>query len=292
MSTNSDQLHRFIFDDTDIRGEIVSLKHSLQEAFSTQHYPLPLQKIVSEFLAAVSLMSRTLKFAGTMTLQARGDGDVSLIVAEVSHQKKVRAVAQFQNNSQPEQWRDDDLRSLIGQGVLSIIIDPDKGERYQGIVPLDKGSLSECLEDYFNQSEQLPTRIWLAADEQHASGMMLQRLPQQLASTETNDDSWATLSALADTISTSELLSLEHSVLLTRLFHEIGVRLFDAEAIVFSCSCSKERSSKALKQLGKEELNQIIREDGSIKVDCHFCGHQYEYLGDDIEQLFSPETRH
>ncbi len=293
MPLDNDLLHRFIFDDTDIRGEIVSLEQTLADAFTHQtQYPKQLRNLVCEFLVAASLMSRTLKFAGIMTLQARGDGDVSLIMAEVSHQKKVRAVAQFNPDGQPQQWQSGDLQSLIGSGVLSIIIDPDKGERYQGIVPLDKGTLAECLEDYFEQSEQLLTRMWLATDGVKAAGMMLQRLPQQIASNEKNNDAWETQSTLADTVTDEELLTLDHATLLTRLFHETGVRLFDPEAITFGCSCSKSRSSKALKQLGKDELLSIIAEEGSIKVDCHFCGYQYQYLADDVNQLFSPETRH
>ena len=287
--TSSDQLTRFIFDDTDIRGELVSLEKTISDINDIHHYPLPIQQLLGEFLAAAALLSSTLKFAGIMTIQARGNGDVPLIMAEVSHQKKVRAIAQFSDTATLSQRS---LSSLIGQGVLSIIIDPDKGERYQGIVPLEADDLAQCLEHYFQQSEQLPTRIWLASNEEKAGGLLLQRLPQQIASQTTNDDIWETQTHMASTLQNNEILNLEHSVLLTRLFHETGVRVFEPETIQFGCSCSKTRSSKTLKHLDKSELENIIQEEGKLTVDCHFCGFRYEYHQQDIDDLFARETHH
>jgi molecular chaperone Hsp33 len=289
MNTTTDQQHRFIFDETDIRGELVSLNHSLQEMLSIQHYPQPIAALLGEFLAAVTLLSSTLKFAGSLTLQARGDGDLSLIMAEVTHQKKVRGIAQISDGAELSERS---LRSLLGQGVLSIIIDPDKGERYQGIVGLEGDSLSECLEGYFMQSEQLPTRIWLASNGEQAGGMLLQRLPTQVATEEDNIDAWETQTHLASTTSDDELLNLPHLTLLTRLFHESSVRVFDPETILFACSCSQERSDKTLGRLSQQELLQIIEEEAKITVDCHFCGFKYIYIADDIHRLFTSETRH
>jgi len=289
MNDVNDLLHRFIFDATDIRGEIVSLEQSLTDIFSHQQYPPAIRELLGEFLAATVLLSRTLKFDGILTLQARGDGDLPLIMAEINHQKKVRAVAQLGNQVE---WENRSLKSLIGQGILSIIIDPDKGERYQGIVPLEEAHLAQCLENYFQQSEQLPTRMWLASNGGQASGMLLQRLPQQVTSESINNDAWETQTHLADTTRKEELLELSHKTLLTRLFHESEVRVFDPESISFGCNCSKVRSSRALKQLAQEELQAIIEEDGRITVDCHFCGFQYHYDQHDIDQLFASETRH
>jgi molecular chaperone Hsp33 len=292
MNTTADQLHRFIFDNTDIRGELVSLEHTLDDIFSIQPYPEAIQVLLGEFLAAVSLLSRTLKFDGTLTLQARGDGDLSLIMAELSHQKTIRGVAQINNASALPSSHNRSLQSLLGNGMLSIIIAPKKGARYQGIVALDGENLAQCLEGYFMQSEQLPTRICLSCDGKKASGMMLQRLPQQLADEATNADAWETQVHLANTLSTEELLNISHEVLLTRLFHESNVRLFDPETNSFGCHCSKERSSSALRRLEKAELDNIIEEEGEISVDCHFCGFQYIYFKQDIQQLFPDDTRH
>lgn len=302
-----DQLHRFIFDDSDIRGEIVTLAQSLSDAFAHQDYPAPIKQLLGEFLTATSLLSRTLKFDGSLTLQARGDGDLPLIMAEINHQKKVRCVAQVNTT---EGLANRSLTSLLGKGVLSIIIDPDKGERYQGIVALEGENLSQCLETYFLQSEQLPTKIWLSSTSDNenagvnvnkdiegniqtiASGLLLQKLPQQLASVEENEETWETQGHLASTVSNEELLTLDHKTLLTRLFHERGVRVFDAEPIAFSCSCSKERTNQTLIQLGQPTLQEIIEEEGEVLVDCHFCGFQYLYNDSDIKELFTPETQH
>ena len=306
-----DQLHRFIFDDSDIRGEIVTLAQSLSDAFAHQDYPAPIKQLLGEFLTATSLLSRTLKFDGSLTLQARGDGDLPLIMAEINHQKKIRCVAQVNTT---EGLANRSLTSLLGKGVLSIIIDPDKGERYQGIVALEGENLSQCLETYFLQSEQLPTKIWLSSTSDNegasegrsesakkdikgniqtiASGLLLQKLPQQLASAEENEDTWETQGHLASTVSSEELLTLDHKTLLTRLFHERGVRVFDAEPIAFSCSCSKERTNQTLIQLGQPTLQEIIEEEGEVLVDCHFCGFQYIYKDKDIKELFTPETQH
>lgn len=289
MNTSSDQLYRFLFDDTDIRGEIVSVSHSLQEMLAIQQYPAPIAKLLGEFVAAAALLSSTLKFAGSLSLQARGNGDITLMMAEVSHQKKVRGVAQINEDAQ---FEDRSLTELLNQGMLSIVIDPDKGERYQGIVALEGNHLAQCLEGYFLQSEQLPTRIWLSSNGQQAGGILLQRLPTQIASQEKNDDTWETQVHLTSTTSEDELLNLPRLTLLNRLFHEADIRVFEPEAIHFACSCSKKRSDKALERLDKSELLDIIREEGQITVDCHFCGFKYIYLNSDIEQLFSSETRH
>lgn len=291
MTTSSDQLHRFIFDDADIRGEIVTLEQSLQDILSIHQYPAHINQLLGEFLAAANLLSRTLKFDGSLTLQARGDGDLSLIMAEVNHQKKIRGVVQL-NQDATNVTEKKSLKELLGNGMLSITIDPDKGERYQGIVALEGENLAEYLEAYFMQSEQLPTRIWLHSNEKKSAGMLLQRLPQQIANAEENGDAWETQTHLASTISSDELLNLTHEEILIRLFHETGVRVFDPESIIFSCSCSRERTNNTLQRLGQKELQTIIDEDGEVCVDCHFCGYKYIYTQEHTDALFSPETRH
>ena len=290
MTISSDQLHRFTVDNTDIRGVIVTLDQCLSNMPAMSTYPAIIQALLGEFMAATSLLSSTLKFDGILTLQARGNGDLPIIMGEVSHQKKLRGIAQVAQDKPLSEDRN--LVSLLGEGVLSITIDPDKGERYQGIVPLEGDQLSTCLEGYFHHSEQLPTRIWLASDGKTASGLLIQSLPQQLASAEHNQNTWETLVHLANTITQQELLELNHATLLTRLFHEVGVRLYDPEPLSLGCSCSKERCSNTLKHAGQEELQAILLEDGQISVDCHFCGFQYIYNQSDIDALFLPETRH
>ena len=291
MPADNDLLHRFVFDDTDIRGEIVTLQDSIKTLFAPQSYPLLLRSLMGEFISAAALLASTLKFDGLLTLQARGQGLVPLIMAEVDHNKRLRGIIKISDPDQPLPVNN--LPTLMGKGsVLSITIDPDQGQRYQGIVPLDAPSLADCLEHYFEQSEQLPTRIWLTSDGNTASGLLLQRLPQQLASESSNTEAWENRVQLANTSTSEELLTLDHQQLLTRLFHEEGVRCYEPIKFAFGCSCSKQRSSRALQQLGQEDAEQLLREQGVITLDCQFCGFQYRYDQKDIAALFAPQTRH
>ncbi len=300
--SDTDLLHRFIFDDCDIRGQIVSLRDSHREVLSNNPYPPALQKLLGEFLAAVSLLSSTLKFDGMIVLQARGEGAISTIMAECNHHQDLRGIIRLNPHTtlSDDQAEQGSFRELLGQGVLVISIEPKhtenfsgRLERYQGIVPLEKETLAGCLEDYFTQSEQLPTRIWLAADEQHAGGLFVQALPQQLAANaEDNRDQWETITTLASTITTEELLDLDHATLLHRLFHEHPVRLFDPQPLAFSCSCSRERSADALLTLGKDDVEALLLEQKGIDIDCQFCNQHYHFSAADVRELLGGGTLH
>lgn len=280
-------MHRFLFDNTDIRGEVVTLSDSYQQVLeNNENLPAQVQQLLGEFVAAVSLLSSTLKFDGILTLQARGDGPLPLIMAECTHHKAVRAIARPNPEVDFEALEGYDLKSLMGDGMLAIIIDPDKGERYQGIVPLDSDNLAGCLQHYFDQSEQLPTRFWLSSSEQTATGLMLQALPQQLASADENDDHWSTAVQLANTVKDEELLTLEHSEILYRLFHEEQIRLFEPAAVKFECSCSRARSGNALTSLGRSEVESLLAEQDIISIDCQFCNQTYAFGAQDLDSLF------
>jgi len=287
MASN-DLLHRFIFDDCDIRGEIVTLGDSYQEVLANNHYPLAIQQLLGEFMAATSLLSSTLKFDGMIILQARGDGPISTIMAECSNHQSLRAIVRLNPDVtlDPAVGEQGTMKQLLGTGVLAITIEPKKGERYQGIVPMDSENLAGCLEHYFYQSEQLKTRLWFAADREFASGLLLQALPQQLnTDLETNTEHWETLCALSDTITAEELLTLEHQDLLYRLFHEEAVRIFDPSTLHFSCSCSRERTASALLSLGRDEVEELLIEQGNIEIDCQFCNQHYEFDAADVRDL-------
>lgn len=289
MPIDNDLLHRFVFDNTDIRGEIVTLQNSINDILNHHNHPSFVEQLIGEFVTAVALLSSTLKFDGRLTLQAQGNGPIPLIIAEIDHNKRVRSTAKVTSHDTPQ---DTDLPALIGNGVLSITINPDKGNRYQGIVPLEAPTLAGCLERYFLQSEQLSTRIWLTSNAFCASGMLLQRLPQQQADEATNTQAWEERTQLADTSTPEELLTLDHKQLLTRLFHEQGVRFYEPVQLSFGCSCSKQRSSQALKYLKQKDLEQLLIEKSMITVDCQFCGQQYTYNQEDIDQIFAPEIHH
>lgn len=286
MASN-DLIHRFLFETSDIRGEIATLADSYREvAANNQHLPRAIRQLLGEFLAAVTLLSGTLKFNGILTLQARGQGPLSLIMAECSHHKSVRAIARTDPDADPTDLAAAGLPQLLGDAVLAIIIEPDRGERYQGLVPLEGDTLAACLEAYFERSEQLPTRFWLASNGDRCSGLMLQALPRQCASEDDNRAQWETASHLAATIKDEELLSLEHREVLYRLFNEVPVRLFEPAAVRFQCSCSRERSANALVAMGREEVEQLLTGQDMINIDCQFCNRSYAFGSSDLDQLF------
>ena len=289
-TSSNDSIARFLFESSDIRGEVVPLAESYREVLANNPLPQPLAILLGEFLAAAVLLSSTLKFDGIITLQAQGDGPVPLIMAECNRHKGVRGIVRPPASGEYLLTDDTSLQGVLGKGVLAITIDPDKGERYQGIVPLEAPSLAACLEAYFAQSEQLPTRIWLAADAKQAGGLLLQALPQQLVSDEeTNVEQWQTVVTLASTVKSDELLSLSHSQKLYLLFNEFSVRLFDAAQIRFDCTCSETRSLQALAQLGRRDLEEILKDQGHITIDCQFCNQQYRFEQAQIDALYDTD---
>lgn len=283
----TDQLQRFIFEDTDIRGELTQLKQSYLDILTAHQYPEVVSRLLGEFIAAATLLSATLKFEGTLTLQARSEGEIPLIMAEATSDHTVRAIARAAENACSE-----DFNQLLADGNLSIIIDPKKGKRYQGVVGLSGASLSESLEMYFLQSEQLSTRIWLASDRDRAAGFMLQELPaSQNIDPQQREQSWQHITSLTETITRQELLTLPFEQLLHRLYHQEPLRIFNPDPVRFNCSCSRARTGSALRSLGQAELKQIIAEHGAVDINCEFCHQHYHFDQQAIEALFQ-QTLH
>jgi len=280
----TDYRAKFLFETLAVRGEIVRLETTVGTVLSKHDYPPPLQNLLGEALVAAALLAGTLKFEGLLMLQAKGSGPLTLLMAECSHDGKLRAIAHAEGAV-----ADAPLVSLLGaldgSGHLAITIDPANGQRYQGIVPLDGLSLGECIEHYFSQSEQLSTRLWLVAGEGRAAGILLQELPGT-EGIRPDDDAWNRLCRLTDTLTASELLTLPPETLLLRLFHQEDVRLYDAEPLQFACSCSRERTLRALASLGAPELRSILAEQGHIEVTCEFCNEQRLFHAADIDALF------
>jgi molecular chaperone Hsp33 len=276
----SDEILRFIFDATDVRGEWVQLERSYRDALATHHYAPGVRLLLGEFLAAASLLSATLKVDGTVTLQARSQGEIPLIMAEASAGGGLRGIVHG-----AERALSGEFAALLGSGQLFITIEPTAGPRYQGCVSLEGDNLAACLEHYFRQSEQLPTRLWLAADSQRAAGLFLQQLPAR-AEPEPDVDHWQHLVALAATVTSAELVELDGEKLLYRLFHQEPLRLLRRDPLQFRCSCSRQRTSAMLISLGRAELEQILLERGSIDVTCEFCNQRYSFGGADVAALF------
>lgn len=280
-----DQFQRFIFEDSQVRGAWVKLGESFQEIGNQAPYPDSVRGLLGEALVASVLMSSTLKFEGTLSLQAQGEGPLRTLMAECSHDRYIRGLARFDEHAVSE----DTLHDLLGEGRMAITITPNRGNRYQGVVPREEESLAACLEEYFERSEQIATSLILFADEQGAAGLLLQRLP---GATEQDDDLWERVNHLARTVEAAELLELDSETVLHRLFHEETVRLFDPEAVAFRCSCSRERTLGALEAIGKDECYSIIEEQGQIEMDCQFCHAHYRFDRNDIDHLFTGHTLH
>ena len=278
----SDQIQRFLFDQTNVRGEIVTLSTAYHEVLDRHAYPPAVNQLLGELLAAVALLTDTVKLDGTLSIEVRGQGVLALLMAESNPGGELRAIARIAEDAAlPSEHAS--FRELVGDGQIVITLDPKEGHRYQGIVGLDHDTLGGCLEAYFGQSEQLPTRLWLAADGERAGGLLLQRLPD--ASQNQDVDAWERSVHLADTIKQEELLGLEQREVLYRLYHEETVRVFDPKALRFGCTCSRERMRHALYTLGEDELRDILREQGAIDTQCHFCHRKYHYTAADIETL-------
>ncbi|WP_280540461.1 Hsp33 family molecular chaperone HslO [Chromohalobacter sp. 11-W] len=278
----TDQIQRFLFDDTNVRGEIVNLQQAYAEVLDKHAYPEAVSRQLGELLSAVALLTETVKLDGTVSLEVRGQGSVRLLMAESNPGGDLRAIARLDDEAAlPEE--NASLTSLVGEAQIVITLDPREGQRYQGIVAVEADSLAACLEDYFARSEQLATRLWLAADGRRAAGMLLQQLPDDEANSD--PDAWQRTVHLATTLSDAELLDLEQRELLHRLFHEEQTRVFDPKTLRFGCTCTRERIANALHGLGAEELRSIVREQGEVETQCHFCHSHYRFSAADIEAL-------
>lgn len=281
MPSRPDTLHRFVFEHANVRGELIHLDQTLGEVLSRRSYPEAVTRLLGEALAAVGLLSSIVKFRGALILQMQGEGPVPMLVARASHEQELRGLARLEGEPAP----DAPLHALCSGGYLAITIDPDdSGNRYQGIVPLEAERLNAAVENYFAQSEQLPTRLWLACDGERAAGLLLQRLPGEAAE---DADAWNRAEHLAATITEDELLQLGPEEVIRRLFHEEDIRLFPPDPVRFGCHCSRERLAGVLQGLGYAEARDILAEQGQIEAACEFCGTTYRFDAVDVEQLFS-----
>ncbi|WFM72230.1 Hsp33 family molecular chaperone HslO [Halomonas sp. CKK8] len=290
----TDQIQRFLFDKTNVRGEIVTLERAYGEVLERHDYPPAVNHLLGELLAAVALLTDTVKLDGTLSIEVRGQGALALLMAESNPGGELRAIARLAEDAAIP-GENADFRELVGEGQIMITLDPTDGHRYQGVVALEHDSLAGCLAAYFAQSEQLPTRLWLAADGRRAGGLLLQRMPDE--SQNQDVDAWERTVHLADTVKEEELLGLEPLEVLRRLYHEETVRVFDPKALRFGCTCSRERIASALMTLGAQELREVLAEQGGIDTQCHFCHSRYHFPASEVEAMLEgpegePPTLH
>lgn len=278
-----DSLRRFIFEHLPVQGRHVHLDASWRAVLERQDYPAPVRAVLGQAMAATALLSATLKYEGSITLQIQGGGPVHLLVVQCTSQLQLRGLARWHG-----ELPDAGLAALVGDGKLVLTIEQaGNGERYQSIVPLEGDTLAASLENYFVRSEQLPTRLWLSAGETSAAGLLLQLMPDR----EREPDAWQHVTVLADTITDQDLSELSAEQVLHRLYNEDDVRLFESAPVSFRCQCSRERIESTLRGLGEGEVQGIIREQGSVHVECEFCARQYDFDSVDVQVLFAADVQ-
>ncbi|MBP7782836.1 MAG: Hsp33 family molecular chaperone HslO [Acinetobacter sp.] len=285
----SDLRQRFYIEDSPIRGEVVHLEEALQTILAQRDYAPAIQVLLGEMLSATALLASTLKIKGRISLQIQASGTLQWAMAECNHLGEVRALADYESDPIFEHAEDSStvFKTLVGP-VLFINIEPEFGERYQGIVPLDKPDLASCLMQYYDLSAQLPTRISLASNGQRSGGLLIQLLPRNNEEEQkiVDEDLWPRMTMLTSTLKKDELTDLPATEILYRLYNEEEVRLPDAEQLKFGCTCSKERCETALEQIGVNAVRETLEHQNPIEMDCQFCNTRYQFTAEEALALF------
>lgn len=293
-----DTLQKFMFEKSVVRGELVEISDTWRQIQARRAYPKAVKKLLGEMLSAAALLSANLKFNGAIVMQIHGDGPVRLLVIECDSELRLRATAKLADDADIAD--DASLPELVnqhGNGRFVITLDPkDKlpgQQAYQGIVPLDGDSVSTVIENYMLRSEQLDTKLWLAADDDVSRGLLLQKLPHEGGNdAASNDDleTWDRTVILASTVRNEELLDTDINTLMRRLFWEESIRVFDPQHPSFHCSCTREKVGNMLKMLGQHEVESALKDLGQLAIDCDFCGQHYEFDKVDCAQLFIDDS--
>lgn len=281
----SNNVQRFLFDDLDIRGAVVRLDTVWEKLMSGRDYPAAVVDLLGQMSAISLLLADNLKQAGRLTIQLRGSGPVSLLVIDCNEELNLRCMAHHE-----EQLGTGTAIELLGNGELLLSLDlPTMREPYQSVVPLDGKTIAEVFEHYLTLSEQLDSRIFLAASASGAAGLFLQKMPD---ADKRDPDGWARVEALAATVKPDELLSLPADDLLTRLFHEETVRLFAARPVTNDCPQDWDKIRTMLLALGREDVYASLLENGEIVINDELSKNEYRFDKAAIDELFShtPET--
>lgn len=276
---------RFIFDDMPVRGLHVRLENVWKHIVGQKHYPAAIHRALGELLAAGALLSGNLKTDGTLIVQVQGQGRLKMLVVEATSDQTVRATARWDETAEIND--DESLTDLLGSNsVFVLTLQPKDAEPWQGVVPLEGGSIAQMLINYTKRSEQLDTQIVLASSDDACGGLLVQRLPE----TEPDAASWEHVGTLVQTLTPEELSELDAQHVLYRLFHETPPRVFDPESIEFACTCSRGKVSDMLLMLGGEEVGGVVAEQGSIQIDCDFCHTKYVFDETDVNALFGADV--
>lgn len=304
----TDQLKKYLFEDRSVRVQAVRVHETWQQAQEHHGYPPAVQRLLGELMAAAALLASNIKFEGSLVLQIQGTGPIALLVVECQSDLGMRATAKIREGH--EVPADGTMQSLLncnGEGRFIVVLDPRRKvpgqQAYQGIVPLEGETVAQALQHYMKASEQLDTRLWLQADDQHAAGLLIQRLPDHggKAAAEGAQDTFERATILAETLKPQELLNTEIDTLIHRLFWQDTLIAFAPSTVRWHCPCTRKRVGSMLRTLGEQEVNEILAEQGSVQITCDFCGKPYSFDAVDCSGLFTesrpmpeqdPPTRH
>ena len=285
----SELRQRFYIEDCPIRGEVVHLEKVSQTILAQRDYPQAIEVLLGEMLSATALLASTLKIKGRISLQIQAAGTFKWAMAECDHLGQLRASADYQEDPRFAEGTDSStvLKALVSP-VLFINIEPEVGERYQGIIALERDTLAGCLMQYYDLSAQIPTKIRLASTAQRAGGLLIQLLPRNSEEEQqrVDEDLWPRLTLLTETLKAQELIELDATEILYRLYNEEEVRLPEVELLSFGCTCSKDRCANALIHIGAEAVRETLEFQNPITMDCQFCSTRYTFTAEEALGLF------
>lgn len=277
-------IQRFLFKDLDIRGQHLKINQAWLKMIENRGYPDSIIALLGELTAIAVMMANGMKNKGKVTLQVQGAGPIYLLVVEVTHDLKLRGVAKTNQTITTETTMDE----LLGDGQVMVTLENAQTQHFfQSFVPREGNTIAEVFETFFNQSEQLATRLWLGANAETIAGVMIQKLP---GSHRQDQDGWQRVTSLSETLSTAELCACDSEELLHRLFHEETLELFEGKEIEYECPEDKERIEFILKSMGEEDVRKLLEEQGEIVIHNEICNYHLRFNEEEVNQMFKPKT--
>jgi molecular chaperone Hsp33 len=280
MNLATDFSRRFTLDKLDIRGQVVRLSDAWRSLMQGRDYPPNVTAHLGEMACVAVIIGAGLKHKGRATLQIQGGALAKLAVIDCTHELGIRGMASFVPQDNPVSFAD----WVSGGRVALTVSQFDNNQMYQSIVPVSGLTVAECFEHYFDQSEQLPTHLWIAADAHGAGALLLQKLPK---ADEKDADGWARVEQLAASVTTDELTNLDAETMLTRLFHEEDIRLYEPKNVFCDCKRDEEKVKNMLRSLGRDELDATLKQLGEIIVKDDMCNEEYRFDPAAVDALFS-----
>lgn len=288
MSINAVQ--RFLFKQHDIRGQHIQLNESWQQMVKDRHYPAPITALLGELTAIAILMAGNMKHQGRITMQVQGSGPITLLVVDVTHDLKIRGMAKTNQDIGDKTSMDE----LLGDGQILVTLENSQTQHhFQSYVPREGNSVAEAFETFLTQSEQLPSKLWLAADENALGGVIIQKMPASDNTAdefEVDEDAWDRILHLTSTVKNDELTGLQAEDLIHRLFHEELVELFEASDVAYECPQDIEKIKNMLISLGEAEVRQVLEEQGEIVIHNEMCNFHARFNKEDVDALFAPDS--